>query len=433
MSINTDIAKVLAAKIHPRDLNSFRCASTNILSSIALALDDDYTYKGMTEELLRAQLPDFQVSCWKDVYDYFMLVSSTIMRIPSGLFSDNPDVVKISLYIGVDITILKSKVNILIYDECAEEQVIRQSKRNSLETVALIHACKNDYLESFKVLFASPNVDINLDVFTAAYKLGDSDIMSLIIKDTRFTPDSDSDIVFECCIRSNNLYIVKLFIDEFDLDVSEEADNPIISAIDYRADNVLEFFLDNMDLDVEEVPEKVTESSPSENIIRIVLAHPRTKDLMDNYKSILLTSCISSKYFDLVDELLQDKNLDISDNSNDILSASIEARKGSLLKRLLRRPDVNLTEEESLFFLVECRSVKIMNILLSSTKVRVSANSSVLIEHLCRNGKAGLLNAVLSHKRVVVSKKTILKCVNITRNSTILDLLSTHPRTKDLL
>jgi hypothetical protein len=346
---------------------------------------------------------------WQDLYSFFL--KNTLEQ---GLYSDDPVLVDIAIRAGIDPTIHHYG--------------------------ALEEAAKRGNVEVLKRLSQDDRVDLNVHGKSAienACESGNIEAIALLMSVVETDPTTEEYMLI-AAIDSGNLDAVKFVLANKDIDLSTMEYNPIDRAINQPNSGILKFFLDNEDviIDEENIVELTQEQLP-ESVFRVLLEHPRTRNLFEGFKPMLISSIINSGHLDLVEELLDnDRDLDVTYDGNEIIRTTIDVNNARLLKKLLHLPDVTVDTEESFQFLVNAFGTKVMNTLLNSSKIDVKNNSSKLIKYFCNDSNVKVLQILLKHKRVRIKEKTIRECFERAlkkRKTEIVKLFLNNARTRVFL
>ena len=408
MALTVDAAKVLASRLSPESLQLLKSTSKSLSNTFDTALSDDYTYKAMLLNLVGAEdLPTYRDHKWRDLYTFF--VKNTLEQ---ALYSDDPVIVDIAIRAGAD-----PSVN---------------------EDEALKAAAAHGNVEVLRRLLQDDRVDVDTYGRIAlgnACESGNVKAIALLMSVVE-TNQEDEEYMLIGTIDSGNLDAVKFVLANKDINLATMQYNPIDRAMTQPNSDILKFFLDNADvvIDEENLIELLDENIP-ESVYRLLLKHPRMRDIIEGFKPMVVSSIIHAGHFDLVEELLDnDPELDVTDDGNEIIRATIDANNARLLKKVLLSLRDYIDTQGSFEFLVNAFGTKVMNTLLGSSKIDVKNNSSKLIKYFCDHSNVKALQILLKHKRVRVREKTVRECFERAlkkRNTKVLNVLLNNPRTRE--
>ena len=445
MELTTDAVKVLASKLNPESLNTLMSTSKAVRDIFNTALSDDYTYKLMTEELLGTDLPEFTNHSWKDVYDFFIAkserpkllykgeihawksMSHIRQRLNTALYSSDPVIVKIALFLGMDpsVTLNSPLLGLL------------GTRTQSRSNMPLMKALSEDNTEVARLLLSDERVleSLNIIMILPAFSSGNVETISLVLNNPRINiAKSDKTHITINLIKSGNVKALKFVVDELHLTLNGSGWVP--DALTCKNPDIVIYLLDKEEVpyDEEEFISDIDNiSSIDEEVLAALLHHPRIIPMIEANKHYLLWHLIKRNMNKLAEELLEDSTLDTSSQGYELFLKAIKKNNIEILKKLIDRPEVKPDAKMSVVMLTSAKSMNSLNVLLNSERIALTEKSSSDLIFYFSGLKTYMLPTILNNEKVVINREIATKALGevlMRRNLKGIEILMNHPRTR---
>ncbi len=199
------------------------------------------------------------------------------------------------------------------------------------------------------------NPDYNGAAICRAAENDKIEVVKLLLQDPRINPFTSNNYVLKIAIAYNNIEIVKLILNKFDINL--KSDDFVIEAVIYNRDEILDIFLTyDKDINVNESNNlfhscAVEEAVKRDNYDVLYVMFKHNKIDLRKYGTHIFKHAACNNHYKLVEDLLDYKSVEINYETDNFYAMrwAIMRNNYEIVKLLIDKLDIDLDKNVKMF------------------------------------------------------------------------------------